>query len=51
MRVEEIKPRLHLFGHIHKQHGVRKDGLTIFSNGAIMNEDYANFNCPNSIEI
>ena len=50
-RVEEIKPRLHLFGHIHKQHGVKKDGLTIFSNGAIMNGDYTNFNLPNLIKI
>ena len=50
-RVEEIKPRLHLFGHIHKQHGVKKDGSTIFSNGASMNGDYTNFNFPNLIEI
>ena len=50
-RVEEIKPRLRLFDHIHKQHGVKKDGLTIFSNGAIMNGDYTNFNLPNLIEI
>ena len=33
-RVEEIKPRLHLFGHIHKQHGVKKDGLTILNSMA-----------------
>lgn len=51
MKVEEIKPRLHLFGHIHKQHGVKKDGSTIFSNGAIMNGDYTNFNLPNLIGI
>ena len=50
-RVKEIKPRLHLFGHIHKRHGVKEDGLTIFSNGAIMNGDYTNFNLPNLIEI
>ena len=50
-RVKEIKPRLHLFGHIHKRHGVREDGSTIFSNGAIMNGDYTNFNLPNLIEI
>lgn len=36
-RVKEIKPCLHLFEHIHKQHEVREDCLTIFSNGAIMN--------------
>ena len=51
MRVKEIKPRLHLFGHIHKQHGVKEGGPTIFSNGAIMNGDYTNFNLPNLIEI
>ena len=50
-RIKEIKPRLHLFGHIHKQHGVKKDGSTTFSNGAIMNGDYTNFNFPNLIEI
>ena len=48
-RVEEIKPRLHLFGHIHKQHGVMEDGSTVFSNGAIMNGDYTSFNLPNLI--
>ena len=51
VRVEEIKPCLHLFGHIHKQHGVEKHGSTVFSNGAIMNGDYTSFNFPNLIEI
>lgn len=50
-RLEKIKPQLHLFGHIHKQHGVEKHGSTVFSNGAIMNGDYTNFNCPNLIGI
>lgn len=50
-RVEEIKPQLHLFGHIHKQHGMKEDGSTVFSNGAIINEDYMNFNLPNLLEI
>ncbi len=39
-RVSEINPRLHLFGHIHRQHGLTDNGITRFSNGAIMNEDY-----------
>lgn len=39
-RVSEINPRLHLFGHIHRQHGLTNNGITRFSNGAIMNEDY-----------
>ena len=50
-RVEEIKPRLHLFGHIHKQRGVKINGSTVFSNGAIMNGVYTKFNHPNLIEI
>lgn len=41
-RVSEINPRLHLFGHIHRQHGQTDNGITRFSNGAIMNEDYTN---------
>ena len=34
-----------------KQHGVREDGSTVFSNGAIMNGDYTSFNLPNLIGI
>lgn len=41
----------HLFGHIHRQHGIlRKDGI-IYSNGAIMSEDYTQLNTPNLIDI
>jgi ser/thr protein phosphatase family protein len=49
--VTNVNPRIHLFGHIHKQHGVRTIGATIFSNGAIMNEDYSILNHPNVIEL
>ena len=48
-RVSEINPRLHLFGHIHRQHGMTDNGITRFSNGAIMNEDYTNLQAPNEI--
>lgn len=50
-RVEEIAPRAHLFGHIHRQNGVLTQGNTIFSNAAIMNESYDSINTPNLIEI
>lgn len=50
-RMKQIKPRAHLFGHIHRNHGIRKHSGTIFSNGAIMNDDYSNFNQPNIIEL
>lgn len=50
-RVIKIHPRAHLFGHIHRQHGITVQRGIIFSNGAIMNDDYSNFNTPNLIEI
>lgn len=49
--VTNINPRVHLFGHIHKQHGITTIGTTIFSNGAIINEDYSILNHPNIIEL
>ncbi len=48
-RVREINPRLHLFGHIHRNHDLTDNGITRFSNGAIMNEDYTNLQTPNLI--
>lgn len=49
--VTNVNPRIHLFGHIHKQHGITTIGSTIFSNGAIMNNDYSILNHPNIIEL
>lgn len=49
--VSEVNPRIHLFGHIHKQHGITTIGTTTFSNGAIMNESYSILNHPNVIEL
>ena len=50
-RVYEIKPRLHLFGHIHQQYGVLKRGETTYSNGAMMNESNCTLNAPRLFEI
>lgn len=50
-RVHEIKPRLHLFGHIHQQYGVLKRGETTYSNGAMMNESSRTLNAPRLFEI
>ena len=49
--VTKLSPRAHLFGHIHKSHGIEQIGSTIYSNAAIMNEDYTNLQSPNIIEI
>ncbi|MDE6522699.1 MAG: metallophosphatase domain-containing protein [Muribaculaceae bacterium] len=50
-RITTIKPKFHLFGHIHSMHGISQKNGTFFSNGAIMNSDYTNLNMPNLIEI
>lgn len=50
-QTERITPRLHLFGHIHKQHGTITHNGTKFYNGAIMNVDYTSFNPPILIEL
>ena len=49
--VSKLSPQAHLFGHIHKSHGIEKIGSTIFSNAAIMNDDYTNLQSSNLIEI
>ena len=50
-RVRVIHPRLHLFGHIHKSHGTYSDGVTVFSNAAIMDEGYDNLNASNVLSL
>ena len=50
-RVAEVAPRLHLFGHIHRRHGTMDNGITSFSNGAIMNTDYTDLHTPNLIKL
>lgn len=49
--VTNVNPYVHLFGHIHKQHGITTVGPTIFSNGAIINDDFSMSNCSNIIEL
>ena len=50
-RISVVAPRLHLFGHIHAQHGIKVHSGTTFSNGAVMNGDYTNLVSPNLIKI
>ena len=48
--VERIKPRYHLFGHIHASHSIKKIGQTTFVNSAIVNEIYEFVNKPILLE-
>lgn len=46
-----INPRLHLFGHIHAQYGTTTNGITLFSNGSIMESNYLSLRIPNIIDL
>lgn len=50
-KVKEVKPQLHLFGHVHRDHGIKHIGSTTFSNAAIMCSAYTYLQEPNIIEI
>ncbi len=50
-KIMEIHPRLHLFGHIHAQHGTATEQGITFSNAAIMNADYTNLAAPNLLQL
>lgn len=48
---QRIRPKLHLFGHIHEGYGQWKNGLTKFFNASHVNEHYKPVNKPINIEI
>lgn len=45
-RVEEIKPKINVFGHIHEGYGYVFDGYTHFFNASVLNEKYYFTNKP-----
>lgn len=45
-RVDEIKPKIHVFGHIHGSYGYKFLNGTHFFNASILNEDYNYANRP-----
>ncbi len=50
-KVLDIKPRYHLFGHIHDEYGIHQTEHTIFSNAAILDEWYEMKNEPVLLQI
>jgi Icc-related predicted phosphoesterase len=50
-RVQQVKPMLHVFGHIHGGYGIQEDEHTIYANAAIMNEAYRPVNAPLVIDL
>jgi len=45
-RVDEIKPKIHVFGHIHGANGYYFNGHTHFFNASVLNERYNYTNKP-----
>ena len=39
-KVNQIKPKYHLFGHIHENYGIQRNQFTTFMNGSVLNERY-----------
>ena len=50
-RVEQVRPRLHVFGHIHGSYGQTRVGETLFVNASLCDEHYQPVNRPHVIEI
>ena len=50
-RVTAVRPRIHLFGHIHKANGLEERGETVFSNAAMMDEHYGTLLEPHLINL
>ncbi|MDB0072743.1 metallophosphatase domain-containing protein [Flavobacteriaceae bacterium] len=50
VKVDEIKPKIHVFGHIHGSYGYKFMNGTHFINASILNESYRYTNKPLNIE-
>lgn len=50
-RVTALKPKIHIFGHVHEGYGSIKIGKTQFINASIMDERYQSNNEPIVIEV
>jgi Icc-related predicted phosphoesterase len=49
-RVKELKPKIHVFGHIHGGYGYVFDGNTHYFNASVLNERYEVANKPMTID-
>jgi len=50
-RVGEVRPALHVFGHIHHAHGTAVRGNTMFVNASICTEEYRPTNDPICVDL
>jgi predicted phosphodiesterase len=50
VRVDELKPKIHIFGHVHSGYGYKFHNGTHFINAAVLNEKYIYTNKPINVE-
>ena len=48
--VKKVKPRYHVFGHIHEAYGITQEEETIFVNASVVNLAYQVVNAPTVVE-
>jgi Icc-related predicted phosphoesterase len=49
--VRRVRPRVHVFGHVHQHYGMVRSAGTLFVNAALAGSDYAIAKCPIVFEI
>ena len=49
--VKQLKPKIHIFGHIHSGYGITKTKDTVFINASVMDEEYDIVNEPIEVTI
>ena len=49
-RIKELKPKIHVCGHIHSGYGYTFDGDTHYINASVLNESYIYYNKPLTID-
>ena len=49
-RIKIVKPKIHIFGHIHSGYGYKFDGVTHHFNASVLNERYEYTNKPLTID-
>jgi len=49
-KIKELKPKIHVCGHIHTGYGYTFDGDTHYINASVLNESYVYYNKPLTIE-
>jgi Icc-related predicted phosphoesterase len=50
-KIKEIKPKVHISGHIHEAYGRKQIGDTLFINACVLNEYYQLVNTPQTFQI